>query len=84
MGLNLKNDEAHRLAKQIARLTGENMTEAVTQAMRERLERLRNGREDRLSDRLLAIGRDCSVHMREPFLSVDHGEFLYGEDGLPR
>jgi antitoxin VapB len=84
MSLNLKNNEAHRLAKQLARLTGENMTEAVTQAMRERMAQLRQGHGDRLSDRLLEIGRDCAAHMKEPFRSVDHGDFLYGDDGLPK
>jgi antitoxin VapB len=84
MSLNLKNNEAHRLAKQLARLTGENMTEAVTQAMRERIEGLRQGHGDKLSDRLLEIGRDCAAHMKEPFRSVDHGDFLYGDDGLPK
>jgi antitoxin VapB len=60
------------------------MTAAVTEALRERLDRLRQERGDRLADRLLAIGKDCAAHLKEPFRSVDHGELLYGEDGLPR
>ena len=42
MALNIKNPEAHKLAEELARRTGENMTEAVTQALRERLERVRS------------------------------------------
>ncbi len=84
MGLNIKNGEAHRLAQELAALTGESMTAAVTEALRERLVRLRQERGDRLADRLLAIGKDCAVHLKEPFRSIDHGELLYGEDGLPR
>src|SRR6202166_3138504 len=38
MSLNIKDEETHRLAQQLARLTGENMTKAVSQAVRERLE----------------------------------------------
>ncbi len=41
MALSIKTDEADRLARELSRLTGETMTEAITQAMRERLERLR-------------------------------------------
>ena len=38
--MNIKNDETHQLAKRVAELTGESLTEAVTVALRERLERL--------------------------------------------
>ena len=84
MSLNIKNDEAHRLAQELAALTGESMTAAVTEAVRERLERVRRQKGGSLSDHLLAIGRDCASHLKEPFRSVDHGDLLYGEDGLPR
>ena len=39
MQLNIKNEEAHRMAAQLADVTGESMTRAVTEAIRERLER---------------------------------------------
>ena len=45
MALSIKTDEADRLARELSRLTGENMTEAVTRALAERLERLRRARE---------------------------------------
>ncbi len=84
MGLNIKNEETHRLVEELARLTGESMTTAVTEAVRERLERVRRARGISLADRLIAIGKDCAAHLREPFRSVDHGELLYDERGLPR
>jgi len=84
MSLNIKDDEAHRLARQLAALTGETMTAAVTEALRERLKRLGNEPNGRLADRLLAIGKDCAKRLKEPFRSVDHGELLYDERGLPR
>ena len=84
MSLNIKNEEAHKLASQVAKLTGESMTEAITRALRERLERLRGERGASLADRLLRIGRDCAAHLKEPFRSVDHGELLYDDKGLPR
>lgn len=83
MSLNVKNQDAHRLAQQLARLTGESMTEAVTKALRERLDRVR-GRRGSLADRLLGIGRDCAAHLKEPFRSAAHGDLLYDEKGLPK
>ena len=41
MGMNIKNPEAHQLAREVAALTGESVTGAVTESPRERLERLR-------------------------------------------
>lgn len=37
MALNIKNPEAERLARELAEATGENITQAVTQALREQL-----------------------------------------------
>src|SRR5271157_2643474 len=44
MSLNIKNDETYRLVEELAKLTGETLTGAVTQAVRERLERLHRQR----------------------------------------
>ena len=84
MALNIKNKDVHRLAQQLARLTGENMTEAVTTAVRERLDRVRREHDPGLADRLVKIGEECAAHLKEPFRSADHGELLYDDKGLPR
>ena len=84
MSLNIKNQEAHKLARQLARMTQESMTEAVTRAIRERLDRVRRARGTGLADRLTKIGKDCAAHLKEPFRSADHGDLLYDEKGLPR
>jgi antitoxin VapB len=85
VGLNIKNPEAHRLAGELARLTGESLTEAVTEALRERLKRERSRRQTHaLSAELLAIGQRCAAHMRQPAHSSDHGDLLYDELGLPK
>lgn len=84
MGLNIKNEEAHRLARELARATGESMTAAVSEAIRERLERVRGTSEKSRVERILEIGRDCAAHLKEPFKSVDHGDLLYDEKGLPK
>ena len=84
MSLNIKNKEAHKLANQLAKLTGENMTEAVTKAVRERLDRLRSQQGSGLVDRIVKIGKDCAAHLKEPFRSADHDDLLYDEKGLPK
>jgi antitoxin VapB len=45
MALSIKTGEADALARSLARLTGETMTAAVTEALRERLERERQKRD---------------------------------------
>jgi antitoxin VapB len=84
MSLNIKNKDAHRLAEELARLTGESLTAAVTKAMRERLDRVRQAQGGSLSERLLAIGKDCAGRLQEPYRSADHGDLLFDERGLPR
>lgn len=84
MSLNIKDRETHRLAKELARLTGESMTAAVTMAVRERLERKRRAHDGSLAARLIAIGEDCAKRLAEPYRSTEHGDLLYGEDGLAR
>jgi antitoxin VapB len=85
MGLNIKHQEAHHLARKLADLTGESLTTAVVEALRERLERIQRERQDEdLVERLLALGKEYAAHMREPYRSMDPNEFLYDERGLPR
>ena len=84
MALNIKNKETQKLVQELARLTGESMTAAVTEAVRERLDRVHEGRGTSLADRLVKIGKDCAAHLQEPYRSVDPGEMLYDEKGLPR
>ena len=84
MSLNLKNEETHRLAHELAGMTGESLTTAVTVALRERLERLQQSKRGPLADRLLKIGKDCAVQLKEPFRSIDHADLLYNERGLPK
>jgi antitoxin VapB len=84
MGLNIKSDEAHELARELAERTGESMAAAVTIAVRERRDRVRDAREGQLADRLLAIGRDTARRLPAAVREVDPDDLLYGDDGLPR
>jgi antitoxin VapB len=84
MSLNIKNEDAHKLAQQLSRLTGESMTEAVTESLRERLKRVQGKNTAKISDRLLEIGQDCAKRLKEPYRSAEHGDLLYDEKGLPK
>ncbi len=83
MSLNIKDEETHRLVRELAHLTGESQTRAVMIAVRERLDRLHAAGRPTLADRLLAIGRNTAPRLQEPFRSAEHGELLYDEHGLP-
>ena len=83
MSMNIKNKEANQLARQLSKLTGESLTFAVTEAVRERLDRVRSEHGIDLAERLLLIGRDCAAHLKEPFRSIDHDDMLYDDRGLP-
>jgi antitoxin VapB len=82
--LNIKNEEAYRLVKELADLEGESMTTVVIEAVRDRLERTRE-KKDRtgLAERLLAISRGSGHLWDEPSLATRHGDLLYDEYGLP-
>ena len=67
MSMNIKNKETYRLAKQLSKLTGESVTIAIAEAIRERHDRVRRERSVDLAERLLLIGRDCAVHLKEPY-----------------
>ena len=61
MALNIRNTEAEKLAEALAKLTGETKTEAVTQALRDRLARLgRERSQRRLVDELDEIALHCA------------------------
>lgn len=82
MSLNVKDPEAHRLAQAIAKATGETLTRAVTEALRERYERVRSRRDKASVEELLAIAQRASAQVKRPYL--DHAAFLYDERGLPK
>ena len=83
MGMNIKSDDTHRRAKDLARIAGETIAEAVDRAVTERLERLRKRRNRKgLAERLLKLGDQCS---RLPLLdNRTPNEMLYDERGLPQ
>ena len=85
MSLNIKNEETCALARELAELTGETMTGAITVALRERLDRERHERsvETRI-EAIHAIQERVAQLLGDGPPPVDHAELLYDEHGLPK
>jgi antitoxin VapB len=86
MSLNIKNPEAHALAARLAQKTGETLTDAVTTALRERLERLERAGDfdEPRYQALKALVKGSRRLWQESLLTIDHGDLLYDERGLPK
>jgi antitoxin VapB len=84
LALSLKDAETDRLAREVARLTGESVTEAVRRALAARLarERRKRGEVAGLARRLDALARDGAVL---PDRDGRNAEEIIGYDahGLP-
>jgi antitoxin VapB len=81
--ISIKNEEAERLARQLADLTGETITGAIQTALAERFERLKRARLKRsLSAELTAIALRCAG--RPDVSSLSDNEILgYDDSGVP-
>lgn len=82
MALNIKDAETDRLVRELASVTGESITGAVTVAVRERLERLQGAvPRERRREALLELGRRSAAR---PVLDGRRSDELvgYGPDGL--
>lgn len=81
MGMNIKSDEAHALARRIASHTGESLTSAVVVALRERLDRIE--RERSVQEKIRRIDAILAkLPPVPPGVTSDHSD-LYDDDGLP-
>lgn len=84
MAISIKNPEADRLARELASRTGESLTDAIINALRERLRR-EQGRilAPQLRDEISAIRRRCATLPVKDRRSSD--EILgYDDRGMPR
>ena len=83
MALNIRNRTTEELAETLAGLTGETKTQAVTKALRDRLERIRRQRSGRsLAEELDEIALHCASL---PVLDAGRTDEIlgYDENGLP-
>ena len=82
--LNIKSEDAYRLASRLSELTGESLTAVVTKALRTELDREQRLRDQAaLEEKLWAIAGEIKANMPDDVTS-DHS-WLYDEDtGLPK
>jgi antitoxin VapB len=80
--MDIERDEADRLARELAAETGETLTEAVENALRERLEREQARHKASMRTRLARLAADVAA------LRISDGrtpeEIIGYDDGLPR
>ena len=83
MALSIRNSKTEKLARELAAESGENITQAITRALEERLQRLR-GRSAAidLAEEIMKISKRCSKIPDQDQRSPD--EILgYGPTGVP-
>lgn len=88
LALNIRNPEANRLAAEVAALAGESKTDAVIQALQERLQRLRSQQAAQPDARTLLVNRLDQIALRcaaRPIRDQRSAEQILGYDasGLP-
>lgn len=80
--LNIKDEETDRLAREVAALTGETLTAAVREALRERRDRLKPPPKREID--WAALRRiQAEARQGDPRITSESHNDLYGEDGLP-
>ena len=83
MALSIRNSQAEKLAREVATISGENLTQAIIHALEERLERLKGRRTtSNLMQEIMTISQRCSsipdIDQRSP------EEILgYNQSGIP-
>jgi antitoxin VapB len=82
MNLNIKNEEVRRLAVQLAKETGDSITAAVGEAIREKLERMHSRKN--LARDLREMSKACAHLTRNMPGSEEIDALLYDERGLPK
>jgi antitoxin VapB len=85
MGISIKNPETERLARALTELTGESMTTAITEALRERV--LRKQREHSYESRLRRANEivdDLAKRLKDMPTSEAWDDLSYDEIGLPK
>ena len=87
MSLNIKNAEVADLARRVAAATGASITAAVAQALREKLTRIEDHSSTETAAeraaRIRALAEDIAPRFHGELATVEHGDLLYDETGMP-
>ena len=81
MGMNIKSEKAHQMAKRLARRTGMTVTAVVESALEEKLARLERSMDAEAKFQRIKRFVDA-LPAPPPGLTSDHSD-LYDDDGLP-
>ena len=90
MSLNIKNEETTRMVRELAALKGVSLVVAVSEAVKEKLEKEKAEREQAAKPRksrydlLMAFADEYSRSVKDPIHSWEIDVELYDEDGLPK
>jgi len=84
MAINIKNPEAEQLVREVTQATGETMTQAIINALKERLERLKGRRHSLLAAQKVKLILDRFDQL--PDLDTRSADEIlgYDEHGLPK
>ncbi len=86
MGLNIKNERVHQLAREAARRTGKSQTSVIEEALSRLLSDLEPEQQPSVVDRLDAVDgllRDVDARLSNHDLARLSTDPLYDEHGLP-
>ena len=83
MALSIRNSQAEQLAREVATISGENLTQAIIHALEERLVRLKGRRTtSNLMQEIMIISQRCrsipDIDQRSPEEILD-----YNQSGIP-
>lgn len=81
--LNIKDPETIRLARELAEMTGQPITQAIRAALERELAELDRVKEERM-EKLRSIVKESRSLWKPEFLNTDLDELLYDERGLPK
>ena len=81
MALSINGEETSLAVANLSALTGHSMMEPIRQAIDEKLARMQTS--DEQVEHILTLGRDCASRLPATLVTQDHGELLYGADGVP-
>lgn len=91
MSMNIKDDETHAMARELAALKGTTLTAAVKFAMKEEIDREKanqakseSSKRRKRSQVVQAFAREFVSRIKEPIHSWDIDKLLYDENGLPK
>jgi antitoxin VapB len=85
MSLNIKDEETHQLAKELAQLTGESLSLAVKVSVKERLDRRRANPKAGLAEWLDELSKRTAPLMDDGRTSKELFDELYDDEtGLPK